>query len=104
MKQGYNARLDESLEQNTEKNLNLIKQEETKAKLCQRKCTKHAYGGDQLWHTNLMVRKVVKQHLSGLIKSNGKAKPIMIKKKSGKFTDWAKKNMLANQFAQHLLL
>jgi hypothetical protein len=69
MKQGYNARLDESLGAKHGKKSQSFKARRDESKAMSKKIYGHAYGGDHsMAYESHGEKSSVKQHLSGLIK------------------------------------
>ena len=69
MKQGYNARLDDSLGAKNGKKSQSYKARRDESKAMSKKLYKHAYGGDHsMVYESDGEKGSVKQHLSGLIK------------------------------------
>ena len=69
MKQGYNARLDESLGAKNGKKSQSMKDRRDESKAMSKKIYKHAYGGDHsMAYESHGEKGSVKAHLSSLIK------------------------------------
>ena len=68
MKQGYNARLDESLGAKNEKKSQSLKDRRDESKAMSKKDYGHAYGGDHSMKYEKHYPKSVKGHLSKLIR------------------------------------
>jgi hypothetical protein len=68
MKQGYNARLDESLGAKNGKKSQSMKDRRDESKGMSKKMYGHAYGGDHSMKYEKHYPKSVKSHLSSLIK------------------------------------
>lgn len=68
MKQGYNARLDESLGAKNGKKSQSLKDRRDESKAMSKKDYGHAYGGDHSMKYEKHYPKSVKGHLSKLIK------------------------------------
>ena len=69
MKQGYNARLDESLGAKNGKKSQSLKDRRDESKAMSKKDYGHAYGGDHSMKYEKHYPKSVKGHLSKLIRS-----------------------------------
>jgi hypothetical protein len=68
MKQGYNARLDESLGSKNGKKSQSLKDRRDESKAMSKKDYGHAYGGDHSMGYEVHYPKGVKAHLTTLIK------------------------------------